>query len=97
LHSGLREADFGNSELARQQVKAALAITSSRDAQILAALTLARVGDIARAQVMSEELAKQFPANTLLDDYWLPTIRGYESPGLEKDGRSPATLPQRRR
>jgi exosome complex RNA-binding protein Csl4 len=57
LNSGLREAEFGNSELARQQVKAALAISSSRDTQIFAALTLARVGDIARAQVMSEELA----------------------------------------
>jgi len=77
LNSALREAEFGNSEQARQQVKAALAITSSRDAQILAALTLARVGDIARAQVMSEELAKEFPANTLLHNYWLPTVRGY--------------------
>jgi tetratricopeptide (TPR) repeat protein len=77
LNSALREAEFGNSEQARRQVKAALALTSSRDAQILAALTLARVGDLARAQVMSEELAKQFPANTLLHNYWLPTIRGY--------------------
>jgi predicted Ser/Thr protein kinase len=77
LNSALREAEFGNSEQARQQVKAALAITSSRDAQVLAALTLARVGDIARAQVMSEQLAKEFPANTLLHNYWLPAIRGY--------------------
>ncbi len=77
LNSALREAEFGNSEQARQQVKAALAITSSRDAKVLAALTLARVGDMARAQVMSEELAKEFPANTLLHNYWLPTIRGY--------------------
>jgi Flp pilus assembly protein TadD/predicted Ser/Thr protein kinase len=77
LNSALREAELGNSEQARRQVKAALAIISSRDAQILAALTLARVGDIARAQVMSEELAKKFPANTLLHNYWLPTILGY--------------------
>jgi tetratricopeptide (TPR) repeat protein len=77
LNSALHEAEFGNSEQARQQVRAALAITLSRDAQILAALTLARVGDIARAQVMSEELAKEFPGNTLLHNYWLPTIRGY--------------------
>jgi len=77
LNSALREAEFGNDEQARQQVKAALALTSSRDAQILAALTLARVGDIARAQVMSEELATEFPANTLLHNYWLPAIRGY--------------------
>jgi eukaryotic-like serine/threonine-protein kinase len=77
LNSALREAEFGNPEQARQEVKAALALTSSRDAQILAALTLARVGDIARAQVMAEELAKQYPVNTLLQNYWLPAIRGY--------------------
>jgi tetratricopeptide (TPR) repeat protein len=77
LNSALREAEFGNSELARQQVKEALALTSSRDAQILAALAFARVGDTARAQVIADGLAKQFPANTLLHNYWLSTIRGY--------------------
>jgi tetratricopeptide (TPR) repeat protein len=77
LNSSLREAEFGNSERARQETKAGLGIASTRDVQILAALTLARAGETAKAQAMSEELEKQFPANTALDSYWLPAIRAY--------------------
>jgi serine/threonine protein kinase/tetratricopeptide (TPR) repeat protein len=77
LYSALEEAEIGNSERARQEVKEGLAIASTRDVQILAALTLARAGDTARAQSLAEELAKQFPLNTALNGYWLPTIRAY--------------------
>jgi serine/threonine protein kinase len=77
LNSALRDAEVGNDEQARQQVKAGLKIASTRDVQIVAALTLARVGDVARAQAMAEELNKQFPLNTLLGHYWLPSIRAY--------------------
>jgi len=77
LNSALREAEFGNTEEARQQVRSALALTSSRDTKILAALTLARVGKIAQAQTLADALATQFPKNTFLNNYWLPTIRGY--------------------
>jgi eukaryotic-like serine/threonine-protein kinase len=77
LYSALEEAEFGNSERARREVKEGLEIASTRDAQILAALTLARAGDVARAQALAEGLAKQFPLNTALSGYWLPTIRAY--------------------
>jgi len=77
LYSALREAEFGNSDRARREVKEGLEIASTRDAQILAALTLARAGDAARAQALAEELQKQFPLNTALNGYWLPSIRGY--------------------
>jgi serine/threonine protein kinase/tetratricopeptide (TPR) repeat protein len=77
LYSALEEAEFGNSERARREVKAGLEIASTRDAQILAALTLARAGDATRAQALAEELEKQFPLNTALNGYWLPTIRAY--------------------
>jgi serine/threonine protein kinase len=77
LTLALREAEFGNSEKARQQAKAGLALSSTRDAQILAALTLARAGDTARARTLSDELEKRFPLNTALNVYWLPTIRAY--------------------
>jgi tetratricopeptide (TPR) repeat protein len=86
LNSALREAEFGNGERARQQVKAGLTIASTRDVQIVAALTLASVGDVARAQAMAEELNKQFPVNTLLSHYWLPSIRAY----VEIRRRNPA-------
>ncbi len=77
LYSALEEAEFGNSERAQQEVKAGLAMASTRDIQILAALTLARAGDAARAQELVNELERQFPLNTALNGYWLPTIRAY--------------------
>jgi eukaryotic-like serine/threonine-protein kinase len=77
LNSALREAEFGNLERARQEVKAGLTIASTRDIQVLSALTLARTGDAGRALAIAEELEKQFPVNTVLNHYWLPTIRAY--------------------
>ena len=77
LNSALREAEFGNAGQARNGAKAGLAIAATRDVQIVAALTLARAGDIAHAQTISQELERQFPVNTTLNHYWLPTIRAY--------------------
>jgi len=77
LNSALREAEFGNPERARQGVKAGMAIASTRDSLVLSALTLARTGDAGRALAIAEELEKQFPVNTVLNRYWLPTIRAY--------------------
>ena len=53
------EADYGNSERARQGVAAALSLSSSRDVQPLAALVLAVAGDAPRAQAMAEDVAKR--------------------------------------
>jgi hypothetical protein len=77
LNSALREAEFGNLEQARQEVKAGLAIASARDAQTIAALTLACAGDSARARELADDLQKQFPLNTMLNHYWLPVVRAY--------------------
>jgi eukaryotic-like serine/threonine-protein kinase len=41
----------------------------------LAALVLARSGDSAQAQKLADELEGQNPANTMIFDYWLPTVR----------------------
>jgi tetratricopeptide (TPR) repeat protein len=75
INSALREAEFGNFERARQGMKAALSLASTRDIKILAALTLARAGDPEAAQVIADELARRFPLNTVIAYYWLPTIR----------------------
>ena len=75
MGAALREADFGNLNQARQETAAAVALASSRNVQILEALTLARAGDAARAQEIADELGKQFPLDTMLNGYWLPTIR----------------------
>jgi tetratricopeptide (TPR) repeat protein len=75
INSALREAEFGNWQHARQQTKATLDLASTRDINILAALTLARAGDPGGAQNLADDLAKTFPLNTVLNSYWLPTIR----------------------
>jgi predicted Zn-dependent protease len=69
------EAEFGNAERARLGVAAAPSLTSMRDPQIYAAYALARSGDTARAQTIADKLAKQFPLDTRLNGYHLPTIR----------------------
>jgi len=75
LNAALREAEIGNPQQARAQTSSAMSLFSSRDVRVLAALALARSGDAARAQNMTDELSGSAPANTLLNCYWLPTIR----------------------
>jgi serine/threonine protein kinase/tetratricopeptide (TPR) repeat protein len=75
VSSGLFEAEMGETAAARKQAAAALAIDRSRDVRILAALALARAGEIAQAAALADVLTKESPQNTFLQVYWLPTIR----------------------
>jgi eukaryotic-like serine/threonine-protein kinase len=74
VNAALREAELGNTALAEQGVKAALALSPGRDVKVVAALTLARIGDVSRAKVLIADLEKDYPTNTMLKLYWLPTI-----------------------
>jgi serine/threonine protein kinase/tetratricopeptide (TPR) repeat protein len=74
INAALREAEFGNTVAAKQGVMAALALAPGRDVKVLAALTLAGIGDVARAEVLAEELRREYPTNTLLKQYYLPVI-----------------------
>jgi len=73
--AALREAEVGNKALAQQDVAAALATSHNRNIQLQAALALARTGDTSQARMMAGDLQKDTPANTILNCYWLPTIR----------------------
>ena len=75
LNAALRDAELKNLAQVRQQTTAAIALASNQDSQILAALALARAGETDEAQRMADELAKRSPLNTMLNGYWLPTIR----------------------
>jgi len=72
----LTEAEFGNSEIARQAASAALVFSTGKIARTFVSLAFARSGDAIRSQSLSDELNKRFPSDTLLQRYWLPTIRG---------------------
>ena len=85
MNAALREAEFGNLEEAHRAVAAALDVASTRDLQTLAALILAQSGDVRHAQTMSDELARHYPLDTLINGYWLPTIRA----AIELDRNNP--------
>ena len=86
MNAALREAEFGNTTRARQQIDEVLAKSPNRDMQILGALALARTGDSARAEQMADDLAEQFPQDTVVNRYWLPTIRA----AIEINRKNPA-------
>jgi len=74
MNAALREAEFGNTARARQEIASALKAANTRDVQILAALAWARIGDVADAQRNADDLAHRFPLNTMLNRYWLPLV-----------------------
>ena len=75
-YDALREAEFGNFEAARETASASIPISHGQVAKLLACLALARAGDANHSQALVDELNKRFPSDTLLQRYWLPTLRG---------------------
>jgi tetratricopeptide (TPR) repeat protein/predicted Ser/Thr protein kinase len=76
VNAALREVELGNFDVARKDAAAALTMgPGGRMVRAVAALAFARAGDVNRADIMAADLAKTNPSNTLLNFYWLPTIR----------------------
>jgi eukaryotic-like serine/threonine-protein kinase len=74
-NAALREAMFGNAAEARKAAAEALKIApESQRVELEAALALAMVGDIARAESLAQDLDKRFPLHTQVQSLWLPTI-----------------------
>lgn len=71
----LSEVESGNREQARTDAGAAVKLAPNRDVRAMAALTLARAGDTPAAEKLANEIDKAFPLDTLVQRYWLPTIR----------------------
>ncbi len=71
----LAEAEVGEGLRARELAKQTLAWRSGKVVQIMAALTFARAGDTAQAEIIAAVLNQQFPVDTMVQNYWLPTIR----------------------
>ncbi len=84
--TALHEAEFGYPALAQQHIKAALATHPGQMVQTLAALAYARAGDTKHATELTTELSRQFPSDTIYNNYWLPTIRA----AIELDRNNPA-------
>ena len=75
VNEALREAEFGNTALARKAVVDAMALSSKPDIELLAALALARIGDTVQSSALADKVAAEFERDTMIQAYWLPTIR----------------------
>jgi hypothetical protein len=74
-NAALREALFGNSIEDRGHAADELDSSKGPAAQFLTALALAFAGEARRAGVIADDLGNRFPENTLVQSYYLPTIR----------------------
>jgi DNA-binding winged helix-turn-helix (wHTH) protein/tetratricopeptide (TPR) repeat protein len=74
--SALREALYGNSRRARQEVAAAERLSHGRDVDYAVALALAWIGDSNRALTRTNDLARRFPDDTVIQSNYVPTTRG---------------------
>jgi eukaryotic-like serine/threonine-protein kinase len=75
VNAALREAEVGNKAEAQAMVAEALGMNAGKDVEVLIALALARTGQSAEAEKIAAKLDAQFPRDTLVQNYWLPTIR----------------------
>jgi serine/threonine protein kinase/tetratricopeptide (TPR) repeat protein len=74
-HASVREALVGNLDWAKQDAKAAMMRANSRQGNAFSALALALAGDSAQAARLSDDLRKNFPADTIVQYDYLPMIR----------------------
>jgi len=75
VNAALREAEFGEIAVAKQDVTEALTLAPGRNVKVFAALALARIGETARAEKLVKGLEKSYPTNTVLRLYRLPSIK----------------------
>ena len=71
----LREAELGNAAGAKSLADEALKQNPGRDARMWTALALARAGYMQEAQALVDELNRDFPLDTLMQNEALPSIR----------------------
>jgi serine/threonine protein kinase/Flp pilus assembly protein TadD len=87
-HSAVREALVGNMDAAKQDAKASMLRSDSRQGNAFSAIALALAGDSAQAARLSDDLRKNFPADTIVQYDDLPMIRA--ATALHSGDASPA-------
>jgi eukaryotic-like serine/threonine-protein kinase len=79
----LADAALGYSDIARKEISEILPQPEDRDIRVRTALALAQIGDTQKAQKMAEDLGRDFPQDTLVIAFGLPTVRALAD--LKKD------------
>jgi len=72
---GRDEMRVGNLTEARQKVSEALAASQDRDTREIVMVLMAGTGDVARSQKTAEELAHEYPQDTILNKVWVPVTQ----------------------
>ncbi len=90
--AALRKVEAGFYEEARADADEALKLAPNRNVQAMAALALARSGDWRRAAKLAHELAEIYPLDTLVQKYWLPSIRAAVALDFEDPRRAVEAL-----
>ena len=75
LDEALREAEIGGTAQAQQQAIQGLMLSTQRNVRASAALAFARAGDLTQAENLCEKLNHDYPLDTWVQNYTLPTIR----------------------
>ncbi|MGH9513050.1 MAG: protein kinase domain-containing protein [Terriglobales bacterium] len=83
---GMFEANLGTTAAARQRVAEAFAISQDKDTRISAVKALALAGDASGAQKLIDELSKEYPSDTLLNQVDIPEAKSI----LEMQRNQPA-------
>jgi tetratricopeptide (TPR) repeat protein len=89
VHAALWEAELENREMARRLAITAIPVRAGKELPaeaVVAALALARAGDVIRAENLLRDLTRQFPADVWMNSYWFPSIRA----AIELDRNNPA-------
>ncbi|MGC2324678.1 MAG: protein kinase [Terriglobales bacterium] len=71
----LREAALGNITQARSAAGETLKLAVNRDTQAVSAVALVEAGDTTAAERLASELNAARPLDSLVQGYWIPTIR----------------------
>ncbi len=69
------EALMGNTAEARSQAMAAMAVSRNRPTMVLSGIVLALAGDVSGATAIADELGKNNPTHTYINNIYLPMIR----------------------
>jgi DNA-binding winged helix-turn-helix (wHTH) protein len=73
--AAVREAFFGNADVAKHSARAALALSKGKEVEYGAAFAEALAGDAAVAQIAAQDLEKRFPKDTSAKFYYVPSLQ----------------------
>jgi tetratricopeptide (TPR) repeat protein len=88
----VRDAAHGFSDAARQEAAEALRVSGGRGKRALAALALAQIGDAGKAQTLIDDLAHEFPNDTIVISGYLPMVRALNDLQRKKPDEAIAAL-----